>query len=143
MSDLARLGAGAQRMVDTVLRGTGGRSVLLRQAVPGESGDLAAQLGIATSEFLDVELSPVVLRPLGRGVDAMGGERWELLVSARATTAITGVGGAADALALFAGVLGVVVDGVVMRVGEVSYRDLSGVPYLYRVELQAPSAAAI
>ena len=130
-------------MMDSVLRGTGGRSVLLRQAVPGESGDVTAQLGLGQTTFEDAELAPVVLRPLGRAVDGAGGEQWELLVSARAVTEMAGGPTASEALALFAEAVGVVVNGVVLRIGEVSYRELSGVPYLYRVELQAPAAAAI
>lgn len=139
VADLTKPGDGVLRSTEAVLRGAGGRSVLVRVPRPGATNDVTEQLGLATATFDDVEVAPCVVRVLSAG----GRERVELQIAARSVTA--GAGGAAVELALawFAGAAGVVLDGELLRIESVTPRDLAGVPYVYRLELSGATAAEI
>ncbi len=100
---------------------------------------MTEQLGLATATFDDVEMAPCVMRLLS----ANGAERQELQVAARAVAASAGGSDVGLVLAWFAGAVGVVVDGELLRILDVSYRDLAGVPYVYRLELAGTAAAEI
>ena len=100
---------------------------------------MTEQLGLATATFDDVEISPCVLRLLG----ANGGERQELQMSAKSVAAGAGGSDVSRVLAWFAGAAGVVVDGELLRILDVSYRDLAGVAYVYRLELAGAVAAEV
>lgn len=139
MSGLRRLDEGARRAAEAVLRATGGRSALLRRARPGATNDVTEQLGLATATFDDVEMGPVLLRPLRGG----GGGRFELLVSARAASATAGGAETAAVVAMLEAAAGVVLDGELLRIAGVSYRDMSGEPYVYRLELEAAAGAGL
>ncbi len=138
MADLTKLGDGVQRMTETVLRGAGGRSVQVRVPRPGVADDVTEQLGLAAAAFDDVDLAPCVLRLL----TSEGAERFEVQVAARAVAEVAG-SEVALVLAWFAEAAGVVVDDELLRIVSVSYRDLAGVPYVYRLELTGPAAAEI
>lgn len=138
VADLTKLGDGAQRVTEAVLRGTGGRSVLVRVPRPGAVNEVAEQLGLVAAAFDDVEIAPCVMRPLTEA-----GDRIELQVAARAVASAAGGGDLSLVLAWFAGAVGVVVDGELLRILGVSTRDLAGVPYVYRLELARPAAAAV
>lgn len=142
MADLQRLDEGAKRAAEAVLRASGARSVLLRRPRPGAANDVTEQLGLATATFDDVELAPAVLRLLNNG-GSKGEQVFELLVSARAITTAVGTGMSAAAVAMLEAAAGVIVDGALLRITRVSYRDLSGVPYVYRLELTVPVNAAV
>ena len=139
MADLTKLRDGVLRAAETVLRGTGGRSVLVRIPQPGAAGTVGEQLGLAAAAFDDVEIAPCVLRLLSSN----GEVRQELQVAARAVTTAAGGSDPALVLAWFAAAAGVVVDGELLRVLDVSYRDLAGVPYVYRLELMGAAAAEV
>ncbi len=139
VADLTKLGDGALRATETVLRGAGGRSVLVRVPQPGTANDVTEQLGLAVPVFADVEIAPCVLRLLSTS----GEIRQELQVAARAAATAAGGGDPALVLAWFAAAAGVVVDGELLRVMDVSYRDLAGVPYVYRLELVGAEAAEV
>ena len=139
VADLTKLGDGALRAAETVLRGAGGRSVLVRVPQPGAANDVTEQLGLAVATFDDVEIAPCVLRLLSTS----GEMRQELQVAARAAATAAGGTDPALVLAWFAGAAGVMVDGELLRVLNVSYRDLAGVPYVYRLELAGAEAAQV
>ena len=125
-----------RRAADVLLRGAGGRAVMLRMPAPGNAGDVAEQLGLAVPEFQDVELAPVVLE---RG-SASGRT---MLVSANAVNGLVGSMGYSAASVLFADAFGVLVDGVLMEVESVTETELGGVPYIYRVALREPAALLV
>ncbi len=137
VADLTRLRDGAQRVTEAVLRGAGGRSVLVRVPRPGAAHEVAEQLGLASATFDDVEIAPCVMRPLTEA-----GDRIELQVAARAVATAAVGGDLSLVLAWFAAAAGVVVDGELLRILGVSARDLAGVPTVYRLEL-ARAAAVI
>jgi hypothetical protein len=143
MGDLGSSTGAAARAADALLRGTGGRSVLLRMPAPATAGDAAEQLGLAAPEFQDMELSPVTFRT-ARATAAEGkATTKELLVSAAAVKAMTGSLGYSAASVLFAEAFGVLVDGVLMEIVSATESEVNGAPYFYRLLLRAPLALVI
>lgn len=123
---------GAQvRNAEVLLRGTGGRTVLLRmpgQAIPADVGE---QLGLETPVFQDVELGPVVFRrATAPEVDQ------EVLVSAAAVARVVASLAYDSAKVLFATTVGLVVDGDLYEIEWVRPSQVFGVAYLYRVGLR-------
>lgn len=138
MADLLRNSGAATRAADVLLRGVGGRSVILRMPAPADAGDVTEQLGLATPEFQDVELAPVVFRSARAKVAEAKAARWELLVSGTAVHELVGSLGYGAAEALFDAAFGVLIDGVLMTVESATAAEASGTAYLYRLVLRAP-----
>jgi hypothetical protein len=133
----------AARAAEVLLRCAGGRSVLLRMPAPASAGDTTEQLGLAVPEFQDVALAPVVFRK-ARATTAEGkAAKWELMVSAAAVNALVGSTGYSAASVLFATAFGVLIDGVLMEVESATESEVGGVPYVYRLVLQAPVALMV
>jgi len=122
-----------RRAADVLLRGVGGRVVMLRMPATASAGDVTEQLGLAVPQFQDVELAPVVLE---RG-SATGRT---MLVSANAVNALVGSMGYSAASVLFADAFGVLVDGVLMEVESVAETELGGAAAIYRLSLPVPVA---
>jgi hypothetical protein len=137
MADLLSASGAAVRMADALLRGSGGREVLLRLPAPGIPGDPTEQLGLAVPEFQDVELKPVVL--YGSGAD---GKR-VMLVSASAVSGVVGSLGYSAASVLFGVAYGVLVDDVLMEVLSATELEINGASYVYRLILKMPAALAV
>jgi hypothetical protein len=136
MADLLMNAVGVRLAADVLLRGVGGRAVMLRLPAPAGAGDVTEQLGLATPEFQDVELAPVLLER-GNGATRL------MLVSANAVNVLVGSIGYSAANVLFANAFGVLVDGVLMEVESVTDTELSGTPYIYRVTLREPVALRV
>jgi hypothetical protein len=136
MADLLMNAVAVRRAADVLLRGVGGRAVMLRMPAPGNAGDVAEQLGLAVPEFQDVELAPVVLQ---RG-SATGRE---MLVSANVVNALVGSMGYSAASVLFADAFGVLVDGVLMEVESLAETELGGASAIYRLSLREPVALQV
>ena len=131
------------RAADTLLRGVGGRTVLLRMPATATVGAVAEQLGLATPVFQDVELSPVVFRKSRATVAEGKAAKWELVVSATAVETVVGSLGYSAANVLFATAFGVLVDGVLMEIVSATESEASGTPYVYRLVLRAPVALEV
>ena len=116
---------------------------MLRMPAPASAADVAEQLGLAAPEFQDVELAPVAFRTARARVAEGKAARWELLVSASAVEALVGSLGYSAAGVLFAEAFGVLVDDVLMTVESVTESEIGGAPYVYRLMLRAPIAAAV
>jgi hypothetical protein len=136
MADLLMNAVAVRRAADVLLRGVGGRVVMLRMPAPASAGDVTEQLGLAVPEFQDVELAPVVLE---RG----GATGRTMLVSANAVNALVGSMGYSAANVLFADAFGVLVDGVLMEVEAVAETELGGAPAIYRIALREPVALRV
>ncbi len=143
MADLLNDSDAVARAADALLRGVGGRSVLLRLPAPASTGDIAEQLGLAVPEFQDVELAPAVFRSARAAVSEGKAARWELLVSATTIEALLGSLGYGAAAALFGAAFGVLIDGVLMAVESATGAEIGGSAYLYRLVLRAPTAEEI
>jgi hypothetical protein len=143
MADLLNATGATARAADALLRGVGGRTVLLRMPAPASAGDVAEQLGLETPQFQDVELAPVAFRKARATVAEGKAAKWELMVSATAVESLVGSLGYAAADVLLATAFGVLVDGVLMTVESATESEANGAPYLYRVMLRAPLATVV
>jgi hypothetical protein len=126
-------------MADALLRSVGGRTVLLHVSAPALNGDVGEQLGLATPEFQDVELGPVVFRRVRATAGTAESPKeatYELLVSATAVAKIVGTLGYGAAEVLFAQAAGVMVDGALLGIVWVTSAEAFGSVYLYRLGLR-------
>src|ERR1700690_2584903 len=90
MGDLINASGAVARTADTLLRAVGGRRVMLRMPAPAVATDVAEQLGIATPNFQDLPLAPVVYRKARATLAAGVAAKSELLVSATVVGTIVG-----------------------------------------------------
>lgn len=129
------MGLASRRAAD-VLFGERGRSVMLRVPAPAVPGSVAEQLGLATPEFQDVEMAPVVFRKVRAQVAAGKAAKWELLISATTVGAMTGGLAFGSASAMFASAFGVLVDEVLMTIVSASEMEADGAVCGYRLLLR-------
>lgn len=133
----------AARAADVLLRVAGGRSVLLRLPAPAFAADPAEQLGLATPQFQDVPLGPVVFRK-ARAITPPGKPaRWELLASASVVTRLVGTQSYASASALFASAFGILCDDEFFEILAFTEEQVFGQPYVYRLGLRAPHSEIV
>lgn len=143
MADLLSNTGAATRAADALLRGVGGRSVLLRVPATASANDVNEQLGLAVPEFQDVELAPAAFRSARATVAEGKAAKWELLVSATTVQALLGSLGYGAAEAMFGAAFGVLIDGVLMTVESATAAEADGAAYLFRLVLRAPLAQAV
>ena len=127
------------RMADALLRGAGGRSVLLHMPAPAIPGDVGEQLGLATPQFQDVALCPALFRRVRARTgtaDKPDQASYELLVSASAVGRAAGTLGLDASDLLFAQAAGVVIDDTLYGITWVAAAEAFGSPYLYRLGLR-------
>jgi len=130
----------AARAADTLLRSVGGRRVLLRMPSPAAASDVTEQLGIATPEFQDIPLDPVVFRKARAVVTGSRPAKWELLVSATAVKRIVGSLAYASASVLFENASGVLAGDELFEILSATEEQVFDQPYVYRLVLYAPLA---
>ncbi len=131
--------SGAVGIADTLLRGVGGRTVLLQMPAPAMNGDVGEQLGLATPLFQDIELGPVVfrkLRPKTGSADEPREATCELLVSASAVKKVVDSLACDAAELLFAQAAGVVIDGNTFGITSVTTSYGFGAVFLYHLGLR-------
>ena len=116
-----------RRAADVLLRGCGGRSVLLRVPAPGVAGDASEQLGLAVPGFQDVVLGPVVFRRVRVNASEGKAAQREMLVSASAVEGLTGSLGFSAASVLFASAFGVLVDEALLMIVSAPEMEAGGV----------------
>jgi hypothetical protein len=143
MADLLIDSGATVRAADTLLRGVGGRAVMLRMPATASAGEVTEQLGLAAPEFQDVELAPVAFRSARATVAEGKAARWQLLVSASAVETLVGSMGYGAAEALFGAAFGVLIDGVLMTVESATGAEAGGSAYLYRLVLRVPVAQSV
>jgi hypothetical protein len=135
----------AARAADVLLRALGGRSVRLRMPAPAVPADPTEQLGLATPEFQDLALAPVVCRKARATVSTDQAARWDLLVSATAVEKLVGSLAYASASVLFANACGVLTgEGAeLLEIVSATQEPLLGRPYVYRLLVRAPLAQTV
>ena len=121
---------GAKRLALAGLWANGGCEAILRLPGLASIGNDAEQLGLATPQFQDVPIGPVVWRKLG--VDTA------LLVAASALEKLSGAPGFADAESLLQAAVGVVIEGVLYAITKCEALSVAGAPCMYRVSVKAP-----
>ncbi len=137
MSDTASRNPGGapQILADALLRSVSGTTAQLR--ITGVNPDTSmSELGLVTTAFAEVTISPVVMRKLRPTWQEGNTALWELLVSAtgvqRQVTALD----LASAQSLFAMTLTVTVAGQSYLIESVSSNEAFGQIYLYRLLLR-------
>jgi hypothetical protein len=130
VGDLLHCGEAVVRAADALLRGNGGRAVLLRLPAPAVAGSAAEELGLAAPQFQDVELAPVLFRKAESTTT--------LLVSASVVRSIVGSLKFNSAEVLFETAAGVVIDGVLYTIVDSVASVFDGEPYSYCLTLRAP-----
>ena len=140
---MADLRVAARRAADVLLRGCGGRMVLLRVPAPAVAGDASEQLGLAVPGFQDVELGPVVFRRTRVSATEGKPALREMVVSASAIEALTGSLNFSSASVLFASAFGVLVDEALLTVVSATEMEAGGVVCGYRLLLREPAALEV
>jgi len=116
------------RTADALLRAMGAVSVTMR--LPANIAVANSDLGLGTPAVEDVEIGPVVLRDLP---PSRTGARAELLVSAASVADQVALRNFASADEFFDAALGVVRDGRLLRIEDVSSDSFADEPFLFRV----------
>jgi hypothetical protein len=144
MSDTApRNPVGAPQMLaDALLRSLTGTSALLR--VTGATPDVnQCEVGLVTTSFVDVVVSPVVIRKLRPTWKTSGDSQWELLVSATSVGQQVSALDLSSAQSLFAMTLAVTVAGQDYLIDSVASNEAFGQVYLYRLLLHEAQQQAM
>ncbi|RZU41829.1 hypothetical protein [Edaphobacter modestus] len=136
MTQTARSPIALRRAADALFSSAGARSVMLRIPAPAIPGDPAEQLGLATPQFQDIQLSPVVFRNAATQSAEGKALRRDLIVSASAVESLTGSAKFASADALFASAFGVLVDDALLTITAATELEAGGAVYAYRLALR-------
>ena len=144
MSDTApRSPSGAPQMLaDALLRSVSGASAQLRVTGPNADTNMS-ELGLVATGFVDVEVSPVVMRKLRPVWRATGETQWEMLLSATSVQAQMGTLDLGSAKDLFAMTLTVTLAEQEYLIESVSSNEAFGQVYLYRLLLREARQQAV
>src|SRR5580658_7671308 len=137
MSDTApRNPMGAPRMLaDALLRSVAGTTALLR--VTGTNTDPSmSEVGLLSSNFVEVTISPVLMRRLRPTWQEGGESKWELLVSASGVEQQVRALDLASAEALFQMTMAVSVREQAYLIESIASNEAFGAVYLYRLLLR-------
>ena len=129
-------------LADALLRSMTGTTALLR--VTGTNADTnMSELGLMTTTFVDVVVSPVVMRKLRPTWQEGGESKWELFVSATGVELQVNALDLSSAQSLFAMTLAVTVGGQDYLIESVASNEAFGQVYLYRLLLREARQQAV
>ena len=129
-------------LADALLRSVAGTSALLR--VTGTSTDTnMSELGLVSTTFEDIVVSPVAMRKLRPGWQGSGESQWELLISATGVQQQVSSLELPSAQALFAMTLMVTVAGQDYLIESIASNEAFGQVYLYRLLLREARQQAV
>lgn len=131
-----------QMLADALLRSVSGTTALLRVTGPGTDTS-QSEVGLASTNFVDIAVSPVVMRKL-RPTWQEGGEcKWELLISATSVGQQVSAFDLGSAQALFDMTLAVTVAGQDYLVESIAANEAFGQIYVYRLLLREARRQAV
>jgi hypothetical protein len=134
--------AAQQRLTDALLRSVGGASAQL--VVTSANTDSAqSELGLVSTSFGNVTVSPVVMRKLRPTWQEGGQSKWELLISATSVEQQISSLDLASAQALFAMTLSVLIAGQSYLIESIASNEAFGQVYLYRLLLREQHQQAV
>jgi hypothetical protein len=144
MSDTSPRGpaSAAQLLADALLRSLTGTSALFR-VTNANANSNQSELGLVTTAFADVNISPVVMRRLRPNWQEAGSPQWELLVSATGVEEEVSVIGLPSARSLFELTLAVTIAGQSYLVESFTSNEAFGQVYLYRLLLREAKTQAL
>jgi len=129
-------------LADALLRSVSGTSAQL--CVTGANPDTSmSELGLVSTAFVEVTVSPVVMRKLRPTWQEGSESKWELLVSATGVQQQVMALDLASAQALFAMTLAVTVAGQSYVIEGVASNEAFGQVYLYRLLLREARQQAV
>jgi hypothetical protein len=144
MSDTApRNPTGAPRMLaDALLRSVAGAAALLR--LTGTNTDSSmSEVGLVATTFVEVTISPVLLRKLRPSWKEGDESKWELLLSASSVEQQVNTLDLPSAQSLFAMTLAVTVAGQDYLIESIASNEAFGQVYLYRLLLREARQQAV
>jgi hypothetical protein len=122
-------------LADALLRSVSGTSAMLR--ITGASQDTnMSELGLVSTTFVEVTISPVVMRKLRPTWQEGNESKYELLVSATGVQHQVSALDLASAQSLFAMTLAVTVAGQCYTIESIASSEAFGQVYLYRLLLR-------
>lgn len=131
-----------QMIADALLRGVSGTTALLR--VAGTNADSnQTELGIVATTFIDVLVSPALMRKLQPSWQEGGQSKWELMLSATSIEQQLSMLSLSSAQALFSMTLAVTVAGQDYLIESVGSNEAFGQIYLYRLLLREARQQAV
>jgi hypothetical protein len=134
--------AASRLLADALLRSVSGTSALLR--VTGINPDTnMSELGLVSTAFVEISVSPVVMRKLRPAWQDDGTAKWELLVSASGVQQQVLALDLASAQSLFSMALAVTVAGQTYTIESISSNEAFGEVYLYRLLLREARGQAV
>jgi len=144
MSDTASRNAtaAAQMLADALLRTVAGTTIYLRVAGTNTDTD-QSEVGLVTTTFAQVAVSPVVMRKLRPSWDEGRQSKWELLVSATGVEQQVNALDLASAESLFAMTLAVTVGGQDYLIESIAANEAVGQVYLYRLLVREAGVEAV
>jgi len=144
MSDTSARGpmSAAQLLADALLRTLTGTSALFRVTITAMTSN-QSELGLVATTFVDISISPAVMRKLRPEWRATGELRWELLVSATAVEQQVRALELGSAKSLFELTLAVKIAGQSYLVESFTSNEAFGQVYLYRLLLSEAKTQAV
>jgi hypothetical protein len=131
-----------QMVADALLRSLTGTSAQLRITNTNATSN-QSELGMITTAFADICLSPVAMRKVRPGWQASGDVQWELLVSATSVQQMVSSLELASAQALFDLTLMVTVAEKSYLIESYTSNEAFGQAYLYRLLLRETNSQAV
>jgi hypothetical protein len=144
MSDTAARNsmAASRLLADALLRSVSGTSARLR--LTGANSDASmSELGLVATAFVEVTVSPVVIRKLRPTWQQANEALWELLVSATSVQQQVQTLDLGSAQSLFSMTLAVIVTGQSYVIESVAANEAFGQVYLYRLLLREARQQAV
>ncbi|HEX4028840.1 MAG TPA: hypothetical protein VHX20_00665 [Terracidiphilus sp.] len=144
MSDTApRNPTGAPQMLaDALLRTVTGAAALLRMTNTNADTN-SSEVGLVATTFVEVPVSPVLMRQLRPSWREGGQSKWELLISATSVEQQVSALDLASAQSLFSMTLAVTVAGQDYLIESVGSNEAFGQIYLYRLLLREARQQAV
>jgi hypothetical protein len=144
MSDTApRNPTGAPQMLaDALLRTVTGAAALLRMTNTNADTN-SSEVGLVATTFVEVPVSPVLMRQLRPSWQEGGQSKWELLISATSVEQQVSALDLASAQSLFSMTLAVTVAGQDYLIESVGSNEAFGQIYLYRLLLREARQQAV
>jgi len=131
-----------QILADALLRSLTGTSALFRVTNTNATSN-QSELGLITTEFVDISVSPAVMRKLRPAWQANSDVQWELLVSASSVGRQVSSLDLASAQALFESVLTVTIAGQSYLIESFTSNEAFGQTYLYRLLLREAKSQGV
>jgi len=129
-------------LADALLRSVAGTTALLR--VTGTNTDPSmSEVGLLSSNFVEVTISPVLMRRLRPTWQEGGESKWELLVSASGVEQQVRALDLASAEALFQMTMAVSVREQAYLIESIASNEAFGAVYLYRLLLREARQQAV